>query len=221
MEWLVEAMDLRPGMRVLDLGCGRALSAIFLAREFDLQVWATDLWIQPTDNLKRIEVAGVADRVFPISADAHKLPYARGFFDAVVSVDAYHYFGTEDSYLSAQLAPLLKANGQIGIVVPGLVRDFAAEAEREQFYTTAGWSGSELTIAHTAEWWRRHWQRSGCVDVRVADTLEAGWKLWHDSDLAWNGEGREPQMLRADAGKYLGLLRVVAQTKSVAREGGG
>jgi hypothetical protein len=31
-EWLAEAMDLRPGMRVLDLGCGRALSSVFLHR---------------------------------------------------------------------------------------------------------------------------------------------------------------------------------------------
>ena len=33
-EWLAEALELRPGMRVLDLGCGRALSSIFLRREF-------------------------------------------------------------------------------------------------------------------------------------------------------------------------------------------
>ena len=37
--WLTEAltdvMDLQPGMRVLDMGCGTALSSIFLAREFD------------------------------------------------------------------------------------------------------------------------------------------------------------------------------------------
>ena len=38
--WLTESlrqvMDLVPGMRVLDMGCGRAISSIFLAREFDL-----------------------------------------------------------------------------------------------------------------------------------------------------------------------------------------
>jgi cyclopropane fatty-acyl-phospholipid synthase-like methyltransferase len=33
-EWLAESLDLRPGMRVLDLGCGRATSSIFLHREF-------------------------------------------------------------------------------------------------------------------------------------------------------------------------------------------
>ena len=47
--WLTEAltqvMSLKSGMRVLDMGCGRAVSSIFLAKEFDLQVWATDLWI--------------------------------------------------------------------------------------------------------------------------------------------------------------------------------
>ena len=41
----------------------------------------------------------MAGRVYPIHADAHALPYAEGFFDAIVSVDAYHYFGLEDGFL--------------------------------------------------------------------------------------------------------------------------
>ena len=50
----------------MDLGCGRALSSIFIATEFNADVWATDLWIAPSDNWERIKQAGVADRVFPI-----------------------------------------------------------------------------------------------------------------------------------------------------------
>src|SRR5689334_1466223 len=91
-EALTERMELRPGMRVLDLGCGRAISSIFLAREFGVQVWATDLWIAASDNWQRIRAAGVEQRVFPIHAEAHSLPYADDFFDALFSVDAYHYF---------------------------------------------------------------------------------------------------------------------------------
>src|SRR3712207_1815489 len=72
-EFLCEAMELRRGMRVLDLGCGKALSSIFLAREFDLEVWATDLWIPATENAARIREAHLEDRVFPIHADARKL----------------------------------------------------------------------------------------------------------------------------------------------------
>jgi len=69
-EWLAEALDPRPGMRVLDLGCGRAASSIFLCREFGVQVWATDLWFSASENLRRIRDAGVKGGVFPIHADA-------------------------------------------------------------------------------------------------------------------------------------------------------
>src|SRR4051795_7678939 len=86
-EWLAGAMDLRPGMRVLDLGCGRAASSIFLAREFGVQVFATDLWISASENLLRIADAGLQDRVFPVHSDARALPYAGEFFDAVISLD--------------------------------------------------------------------------------------------------------------------------------------
>lgn len=58
-EWLADAVDLRPGMRVLDLGCGRAVSSIFLRREFGVQVWATDLWFSVSENLQRIRDASV------------------------------------------------------------------------------------------------------------------------------------------------------------------
>ena len=75
-EWLAGRMDFQPGQRVLDLGCGKALSSIFLAREFGVQVWATDLWIAATDNLQRIRDADVAERVFPLHADARALPFA-------------------------------------------------------------------------------------------------------------------------------------------------
>jgi cyclopropane fatty-acyl-phospholipid synthase-like methyltransferase len=65
-EWGTQAVPLRPGMRVLDLGCGKAASSIFLAREFGVMVWAADLWIKPEDNLQRIEAADMAERVLPV-----------------------------------------------------------------------------------------------------------------------------------------------------------
>lgn len=39
-EWLAESLELQPEMKVLDLGCGRAASSIFLHREFGVRVWA-------------------------------------------------------------------------------------------------------------------------------------------------------------------------------------
>ena len=66
-EWLAEALDLRPGMRVLDLGCGLAASSIFLHREYGAQVWATDLWFSASENLQRVRDAGVERRRVPDS----------------------------------------------------------------------------------------------------------------------------------------------------------
>jgi cyclopropane fatty-acyl-phospholipid synthase-like methyltransferase len=45
VEELTLNLNLLPGMRVLDLGCGKGLTSIFLAKEFGVQVFATDLWI--------------------------------------------------------------------------------------------------------------------------------------------------------------------------------
>jgi SAM-dependent methyltransferase len=87
-EWLCQDLPLQPGMRVLDLGCGRALTSIFLAREYEVTVTAADLWIKPTENWGRIVDADLADRVMPVYAEAHALPFAHGYFDAIVSVDA-------------------------------------------------------------------------------------------------------------------------------------
>jgi len=47
--WLAESlssvMPLESGMRILDMGCGAALSSIFLAKEFGVEVWAADLCV--------------------------------------------------------------------------------------------------------------------------------------------------------------------------------
>ena len=121
--WLMEALCQRrpptPGTLVLDLGCGKALTSVFLAREFDVRVVAADWWIPALENQQRLVAAGAAERVTPIRAEAHSLPLAGAQFDAIVSVDAYHYFGTADLYL-AEMTRLLRPGGWIGIVVPGL-----------------------------------------------------------------------------------------------------
>ena len=217
-EWLAQAMQLRSGMRVLDLGCGKGLSSIFLAREFGVQVWATDLWIGASDNWARIRAQRVADQVFPVHAEAHTLPFAGGFFDAIVCVDAYAYFGTDDLYLG-YLCPFVREEGEIGIVVPGLMQEFAgtvpSHLTRHQASGGVFW-GPGCWSFHTAAWWRHHWVRTGLVDVEVADTLSTGidlWKRWDEAVQA-SGMGHFPsdaEVLDADAGRYLGFVRMVGR----------
>ena len=121
-EWLTSALDLRTGMRVLDLGCGRATSSIFLYREFGVQVWATDLWFSAAENGQRICDAGVEDSVFPVHADARSLPFSDEFFDVIVSLDSFYYYGTDDLYLN-YLARFVKPGGAIGLAGAGLMQE--------------------------------------------------------------------------------------------------
>jgi SAM-dependent methyltransferase len=217
-EWVCERMALKPGMRVLDMGCGKAMSSIFLAKEFGVQVWATDLWIKASENWQRIREAGCADTVFPIHAEAHSLPFAEEFFDAVVSMDSYHYYGTDDLYLIS-FAKLVKPGGRIGIAVPGLVKDFEAgvpehlarkRPDGSSFWAEDCWS------FHTVEWWRHFWNRSSLVEVELADLMPEGGRIWLDWEriLAETGANIFPpddDVLEADAGRYMGFVRMVAR----------
>ena len=213
VEYLAEALELRPGMRVLDLGCGRAASSIFLRREFGVQVWATDLWFDASENLQRVRDARVEDGVFPVHADARCLPFAAGFFDAVVSVDSFVYYGTDELYLNT-LARFLKPAGQLGIVGAGLVREIDGEVpdHLRQWWTPSLW------CLHSAAWWQRHWQKTGIVDVELADTMPEGWRYWRDWHKAVAPDNlTEIETLQADAGRYLGYVRVVGRRSPSAQ----
>ncbi|MGW5032382.1 methyltransferase domain-containing protein [Streptomyces nigra] len=220
LEWLAPALGLdalRPGARVLDLGCGRAMTSVFLAREYDVQVTAADLWIEPDDNARRVAEAGFADRVLPVKAEAHDLPFAEGCFDTIVSIDAYQYFGTDDLYLPT-LTRLLRPGGRIGVVVPALREEPDGVEPPEHlrpYWEPAYW------CFHSAGWWRRHWTRSGAVEVEAADWLDDGWRDW----LLWCEVVAEEspeefhrtmarqvaEMVRRDEGRTLGFVRLVGR----------
>jgi ubiquinone/menaquinone biosynthesis C-methylase UbiE len=212
-EWLSQALDLRPGLRVLDLGCGKASSSIFLHREFGVQVWAVDLWISATENSQRIRDAGALDGVFPLHADAHSLPFAADFFDAIVCIDAYYYFGTDDLYLN-YLAHFVKPGGVLGVAGAGLMQEIEGPLPEH----LRSWWTQDLWSLHSASWLRRHWERTGILDIEVADTLPEGWQLW----LAWHQTGwpnntTEIDAIQADRGRYLGYVRAVGRRQGQAK----
>ena len=208
-EWLSAALDLKPGMRVLDLGCGRGASSIFLHREFGAEVWATDLWISASENRQRIRDAGVEAGVFPLHADARALPFAAEFFDAIVCIDSFPYFGTDDLYLN-YLAHFVKPGGAMGIAGAGLVQEVAGPVPR---HLRDFWS-QDLWSLHSAAWWRRHWERTGILEIAVADTMPEGWQVWLDwHRTAFPGNKAEIQTLEADRGQYLGYVRVVGRRR--------
>jgi Cyclopropane fatty acid synthase and related methyltransferases len=200
-------------MRVLDLGCGRALSSIFLALEFEVEVWAVDLWFSASENSKRIRDAGVDNRVYPIHAEARALPFADDFFDAVVAIDSFPYFGTDDHYLN-YLGRFVKPGGAIGIAGAGLMHEIEASIPD----TLTAWWEPSMYCLHSASWWQSHWKKTGIVDVELADSMPDGWQIW----LEWQAVVAptnlvEIRAVESDAGNYLGYVRVAGRRRQDAK----
>jgi len=55
---MVRTMRLKPGDVVLDLGCGKGETSIFLARHFGIKVIAVDLWAPATTMDNRLSARG-------------------------------------------------------------------------------------------------------------------------------------------------------------------
>jgi len=193
-ESLARRLPLRAGMRILDLGCGKATSSIFLAREFGVEVWAADSATSPSENRKRAVALGCEASVFPLRVDAHSLPFAKDFFDAVIAIDSFLYYGTDDRYLS-YLVQFIKPGGFIGIVDIAFTRDVrsiedAPEYLRPQYQ-------KHWPYVHTVEWWTRHWEKTGLVEVRWAELLSESSDLLRDYATDRPPEQDEDSIMRA------------------------
>ena len=204
-EWLCGDVDLKPGMRVLDLGCGRARSSVFLAKEFGVTVTAVDLWNSAADNDAVIREAGVSDSVTAMQLDARNLPFADDYFDAIISIDAIQYFGTDSLYLPYILR-FLKPRGTIAFASAGLMREFdgAVPEHLVEFWRADAW------CIHTSDWWRHHWGRTDLVKIEVADSMADGCKHWQKWAEVNGGGPNYKNTLREDGGRYLGYIRTIA-----------
>lgn len=218
LEDLAQDLDLHSGMKVLDLGSGRGATSVFLAREYGVHVVAADLWIGPDEAAAVFAEAGVADRVTAVRAEAHALPFAQDSFDAIVSIDAFEYFGTADSYLP-YLAGFVRPGGQIGMSTPGMTREIRdLGAIPEPIKKLFGW---EPIAWHTPEWWRFQWHITELVTVTSARLQEDGWQdwlLWTQAVAEHGGDKSGPRrdrqeiidLLNADRGSLLGFAMVTA-----------
>lgn len=214
LESLTSVMPIEAGSKVLDLGCGRAMTSIFLAKEFGAEVWAADLWIDSAENQQRVDDAGVGHLVHCVDAEAHTLPFEQESFDTIVSIDAYQYFGTADLYIG-YLVGFLRSGGRIGCVMPAGLYEVGADVPEK----LRPWWDWEFCCFHSPQWWRTHWHKTGKVEVDHATAVEDGWKDWARFNeitaptmTGWLADAAADtqQMLAADQGEYLGFTQIVA-----------
>lgn len=210
---LGEIMDRYPlntAGRIMDLGCGAGLSSLYLARETGAKVFAVDLWCSATDNFRRFQNWNADDQIIPIHANALDLPFADEYFDAVVSVDAYHYFACNPEYFGEKLLPLVKDGGTVLIVVPGLKEEFDGEVPLE----ILEWAGEEYALFHSCQWWRKTIGEHPFVAAAEFVQMECGdiaWREWFDSGHEY--ALRDKAFFDKGIGKYLNFVGMAIRKK--------
>jgi SAM-dependent methyltransferase len=111
-EQLCEALDLRPGAKVLDVAAGNGMASLAAARRW-CTVTSTDYVPALLERGRaRAEAEGLAIEF--MEADAEDLPFDDGEFDTVLSTFGVMFAPNQDR-AAAELLRVCKAKGRIGL----------------------------------------------------------------------------------------------------------
>jgi len=119
MRRVVRALNLPPGSRGLDVGCGIGLQAIMLAEAVEAagHVTGVDLSAEFLDCARSIaEKAGISEQVSFQEGDMNNLPFDDDTFDWVWSANCAGYAPGEPLPLLKELARVVKPGGSVIIL---------------------------------------------------------------------------------------------------------
>ena len=160
-------LDLRPGMRVLDVAAGRGTSPLYLAKRFGCEIVGTDLSAEMVrDATARAEVEGLNNLVQFRQGDAERLPFDDETFDAVLCECAFCTF-PDKATAALEFARVLRPGGRIGL------SDLTCgEALPPELATLMAWVAC-IADALPLSAYVAHLQNAGCVSVRTEPHDEA------------------------------------------------
>ena len=123
-EQTLAMMNLKPGERVLDLGCGTGWTSRMIAKAVannarQGQVVGLDV---ADEMIRRARAASKEhENVMFVLGSAQEIPWEENFFDKVLSVESFYYYADQDRAL-AELFRVLAPKGELYILI-NLYRD--------------------------------------------------------------------------------------------------
>jgi SAM-dependent methyltransferase len=200
---LAKTLNLEPGAWVLDLGCGKAESSLYLAERYAARVVAADLWTDPADNARKIASRGQRKNVIPLRLDAFQpLPFAQGYFDAILVINNLNFYGTDLAVID-RLAGHLKVGGVFCSGGECLNQEFTPQqmAHPPEVYSFAEevWR-DDFSTSHSPGWWAAHIARSDLLELVSCEEAEDGRRYYEEQALISQPQGyfgMTPQEARA------------------------
>lgn len=166
-----------PDSLILDLGCGMGITSLVIARETGANVYANDLWVSAEENGKRFAQWGIGTQVTPICEDANNFQFEEKQFDALISIDAYHYFAGYKGFFQEKILPFMKDNGVVLIGIPGLKNEYTDRAEE----LLSDWLGDEAYMFKSPKIWEDligSNNRIETVKTWEMDCFDKAWDEW-------------------------------------------
>lgn len=199
--------------RICDLGCGAGLSSLALGFACKGTIYAIDSWNTPEENRVRFDVFSCGSRIIAVQADAPKLPFDEGFFDALVCLDSYHYFGRDEGTID-KVASYVKLGGKLYLGMPG-VKHNPTSSDMHVF--NRSWSTEEMEYIRTLAWWKDLLSRSEAVQIDRAFEMNCHKQAWHDW-LACDNDYARSDRAACDAGAIELMCTIGIELTRTGRE---
>ncbi|MCL2792992.1 MAG: class I SAM-dependent methyltransferase [Spirochaetaceae bacterium] len=221
-EELASHFTITKNMRILDLGCGMGLSALYLVQAHGAEVFATDLFADPTENHQRFQSLGIADKIVPMLIDATQpLPFAKGYFDVIFSVGAYNMFGDNEEMLP-KLISYVKKGGYIAVAFPGLKYEFGDNVPPEM---QPFWDVSDVArCVRGIEWWKDLFNKAEGIEIINISEMACHDIAWEEYLASLDPQKGEKfaldaeyvdkwtlDMKAAEDGKYFNTIQLIAK----------